>query len=47
VGGVFIAAMPHGIYTSNGVIRGITISGFGTGIWLQKNDLIIGFSPVR
>ena len=47
VGGVFIAATPHGIYTSNGVIRGNTISGFGTGIWLQKNDLIIGFSPVR
>jgi hypothetical protein len=31
VGGVLIAATPHGIYTSTGVIRGNTISGFGTG----------------
>lgn len=47
VGGVFIAATPDGIYTSDGVIRDNTISGFATGIWLQKNSLIIGFSPVR
>jgi hypothetical protein len=47
VDGLFVSATPHGIYISNAVIRSNTISGFGTGIWLQKNSLTIGFSPAR